>query len=84
MLIRTSRDGRNLFVPSGIHINQSDSHVYSSAWDTLDNRVLCNLQIYAPSLKTLKFHTPKSINSIIIKGKLDNIRNSHAPKHFWM
>ena len=40
------------------------------------------LQRYAPILKPINLHTPKSINNIIIVGKLANILNFLAPKHF--
>ena len=39
-------------------------------------------QRYAPILKFLNFHTPKSINNIIILGKLCIYLDFHAPKHF--
>ena len=39
-------------------------------------------QRYAPNLKFLNFNTPKSLNDIIILGKLGIFLNFHAPKQF--
>ena len=39
-------------------------------------------QIYAPNLKFLNFHTPKSLNDIIILDKLGIFLNFYAPRHF--
>ena len=39
------------------------------------------LQRYAPNLKFEIFHTPKSLNNIIILAKLGIFLNFYAPKH---